>query len=85
LPADSPPARSVCADELNHAYTMGATGLVGILIKIIVAIATKQLSAQLIEWVVAAVGQSARREAAAIAARRRLLRARPMLVLMQGD
>jgi hypothetical protein len=58
------------ADDLNDPYTVGAIGLVGILIKIIVAIATKQLGAQLIEWVVAAAAQSARREAAAIAARR---------------
>jgi hypothetical protein len=83
LTADNPPARSARGNDLNDPYTVGAIGLVGILIKIIVAIATKQLSAQLIEWVFAVAVQSARREAAAI--RRRSLRARPMLVLVQGD
>jgi hypothetical protein len=85
LPADNPLVHSVRGDDLNELQYGDAIGLIGILIKIIVAIATKQLGVQLTEWVFAVAAQSARREAAAIAARRRPLRARPIFVLVRGD
>ena len=68
--------------ELNPADTIGFLELI---IKLIVALATRQLGAQLIEWVVAAVVQAAWHEAAGITARRQALEAPPILLLSPAE
>jgi hypothetical protein len=56
-------------------------GFVELIIKLIVALTTKQLGGQLIEWVVAAVVQAARHEADVVAARRQAP-GRPQVLLL---
>ena len=62
----------------GHSSPTGTIGLAAVLIKLLVALATKQLGAQLIDWVVAAIVRAASAE------RHRLARL-PMLLVAVAE
>jgi len=63
----------------------GAIGLAAVLIKLLVALATRQLAAQLIDWVVAAVVRAATHEASWMSARGQALAPPPMLLVAVAE
>ena len=66
-PVQTGPARNQLptpthGSDSGHSSSTGTIGLAAVLIKLLVALATKQLGAQLIDWVVAAVVRAASAE-----------------------
>jgi hypothetical protein len=59
--------------------------LAAVLIKLLVALATRQLAAQLIDWVVAAVVRAATHEASWMSARGQALAPPPMLLVAVAE
>ena len=85
VPSDNPPPDFVDGSQREHLSPVspaGSIGLVALLIKLLVALATKQLGAQLIEWAAAAVVVAARGEGRRIAAPQRLAPPRALLVAL---
>jgi hypothetical protein len=63
----------------------GTIGFAAVLIKLLVALATRQLAAQLIDWVVAAVVRAATHEASWMSARGQALAPPPMLLVAVAE
>jgi len=80
----SPLPAVICAPDGGHPSPTGGIGLGAVLIKLLVALATKQLGAQLIEWVFAAVVRAANAEPRRLAAPQRLAPP-PMLLVALAE
>ena len=72
-------------DNEVNTISKGAIGFAALVLKLIVAIATKQLGAQLIEWVVEAFIRAAIHDANRTVARRRVPIASPMLLVATAE
>ena len=84
-PASGQPRHLMRLDDEVNTISKGAIGFAALVLKLIVAIATKQLGAQLIEWVVEAFIRAAMHDANRTVARRRVPIAPAMLLVATAE
>ncbi len=82
LPIEILPAVGACRAGTGHSWPAGETGVAMILIKLLVALATRQPGTLLIGWIFAAVARTVSDEARRTAEAQRLLPASTLLVAL---